>query len=297
MQKIGFIGLGHMGLPMALNLLKQGYQVRVYDLNPEAIQEAVVAGATAAETAIAAVLGCEVVITALPEGKHVRMVYLGDEGLLQQVQEPTLFIDCSTIDIATCQEVHVVAEARGHRLLDAPMSGGVMGAKNATLTFMIGGMESDFQAALPLFQAMGKNIFHAGAASHGIAAKICNNLMLGIHMICTSEAFNLAASLGLDPKKLYEISSVSSGYSWSLNVYCPAPGVLPQSPANNQYKPGFTANMMLKDLKLAATAAANAGVTVPMTDKAKEMYQAFCETDGQLDFSAIICYLKLLGLK
>lgn len=223
------------------------------------------------------------------------MVYLGNEGLLQQIQQPTLFIDCSTIDIATCQEIHTVAAARGHHLLDAPMSGGVMGAKNATLTFMVGGAEADFQAAFP--QAMGKNIFHAGKATHGIAAKICNNLMLGIHMICTSEAFNLAEGLGLSPKKLYEISSVSSGYSWSLNIYCPAPGVLPQSPANNGYKPGFTANMMLKDLKLAVTAAEDAQIPVPMTANAKEIYQAFCETEGQLDFSAIICYLKSLGLK
>lgn len=297
MQKIGFIGLGHMGLPMALNLLEKGYQVHVYDVNPEAMENAVAAGAIAAKTAIAAGHVCEVVMTVLPEGRHVRAVYLGAEGLLQQVQKPTLFIDCSTIDIVTCQEIHAAAITCGHRLLDAPMSGGVMGAKNATLTFMVGGEKADFQASLPLLQAIGKNIFHAGSATHGIAAKICNNLMLGIHMICTSEAFNLAESLGLDPKKLYEISSVSSGYSWSLNVYCPAPGVLPHSPANNDYKPGFTANMMLKDLKLAVTAAQEGEITVPLTNKAQEIYQTFCETDGSLDFSAIICYLKSLGTK
>ncbi|WP_032112916.1 3-hydroxyisobutyrate dehydrogenase [Candidatus Paracaedibacter symbiosus] len=296
MKKIGFIGLGHMGLPMVQNLLMAGYQVWVYDLAPQVIQECLVAGALATASAREAAIGRDVVITALPEGKHVRAVYLGEEGLLQNVKQSTLFIDCSTIDIATCQEVHELAERQGHRLLDAPMSGGVMGAKNATLTFMVGGTDTDFDAALPLLQAMGKNIFHAGAATHGLAAKICNNLMLGIQMICTSEAFNLAEKLGLDAKKLYEISSVSSGYSWSLNVYCPAPGVLPQSPATNDYKPGFTANMMLKDLKLATAEALDANVPVPLTGHAQQLYQDFCATDGQLDFSGIICYLKSLSL-
>lgn len=294
MTEIGFIGLGHMGLPMALNLLKSGEKLWIYDLNFQALEQATIAGATRTSTAIDAATGRDMVITVLPDSAQVQDVYLGKFGLLEQIQNPTLFIECSTIDIATCRAVHVAAARHGHRFVDAPMSGGVMGAKNATLTFMVGGAEEHFQECLPLLLLMGKNIFHAGDATHGIAAKICNNLMLGIHMIATSEAFILAQQLGLSPKKLYEISSVSSGASWSLNTYCPAPGVLPQTPSSNNYKAGFTATMMLKDLNLAANAAAEIKSSLPMTHTAKEVYQAFCNEDGQLDFSGILCYLKTL---
>ena len=297
MKKIGFIGLGHMGLPMALNLLNAGEKLWIYDLNPQTLEEAITAGATLTSTAIEAATGRDIVITVLPGSTQVHDVYLGKFGLLEQIQEPTLFIECSTIDITTCRALHTAANQHGHRFVDAPMSGGIMGAKNATLTFMVGGTEPHFQESLPLLQAMGKNIFHAGDATHGIAAKICNNLMLGIHMIATSEAFILAQALGLDPKKLYEISSVSSGSSWSLNVYCPAPGVLPQSPASNNYKAGFTAAMMLKDLNLATTAATEIKPSLPMTHTAKEIYKTFCDVDGQLDFSGILCYLETLASK
>lgn len=294
MTEIGFIGLGHMGLPMALNLLKSGEKLWIYDLNFQALEQATIAGATRTSTTIDAATGRDMVITVLPDSAQVQDVYLGKLGLLEQIQSPTLFIECSTIDIATCRAVHIAAARRGHRFVDAPMSGGVMGAKNATLTFMVGGAEEHFQECLPLLLLMGKNIFHAGDATHGIAAKICNNLMLGIHMIATSEAFILAQQLGLSPKKLYEISSVSSGASWSLNTYCPAPGVLPQTPSSNNYKAGFTATMMLKDLTLAATAAAEIKSSLPMTHAAKDIYQAFCDEDGQLDFSGILCYLQTL---
>ncbi len=294
MTEIGFIGLGHMGLPMALNLLTVGVKLWIYDLNPQALEEAATAGAMKTSTAIDAARGRDMVITVLPGSDQVQDIYLGKMGLLEQIQEPTLFIECSTIDIATCRTVHAAAARHGHRFVDAPMSGGVMGAKNATLTFMVGGTETHFQECLPILLYMGKNIFHAGDATHGIAAKICNNLMLGIHMIATSEAFILAQQLGLSSKKLYEISSVSSGASWSLNTYCPAPDVLPQIPSSNNYKAGFKATMMLKDLNLAASAAAEIKSSLPMTHTAKEIYQAFCDVDGQLDFSGVLCYLKTI---
>jgi 3-hydroxyisobutyrate dehydrogenase len=295
MASIGFIGLGHMGFPMMENLLKAGHHLYVFDLNSDALAQAKSLGAFPCASGLEAGRHRDFVFSMLPEGKHVQQVYLSESGLLHHLPQDSFLIECSTIDITTSQAIHTLAKAQGIRLLDAPVSGGVVGAKNATLTFMVGGNQKDFEAAKPLLQQMGKNIFHAGAATHGQAAKICNNLMLGIHMVGTSEAFNLAEKLGLAKEKLFEIACLSSGQSWTLVNYCPAPGLVPTAPANRDYQPGFTAQMMLKDLGLAVDAATATGTPIPLTTTAKQLYQDFCVQEGQLDFSAIIQYLKNLS--
>lgn len=291
MTTIAFIGLGHMGAPMAQNLIHKEHDVALFDLNLEAAEDCAQDGGTPYSDALEACQGREIIISMLPEGKHCRQLYLGEEGLIENLTAPSIIIDCSTIDMETSQELHEGAQKWGHHFLDAPVSGGVTGAKSGKLTFMVGGTADNFAKILPILQCMGKNIFHAGEATHGLAAKICNNLMLGIHMVGTSEAFILANRLGLANEKLYEIACASSGQSWTLVNYCPAPGILPSSPANNQYKPGFTGEMMLKDLKLAVDAAHNADISIPLTEKAKELYDEFCHECEGLDFSGIIQYL------
>ncbi len=295
MPGIGFIGLGHMGFPMMQNLIKAGHQLFVFDVNSSVMEAAEALGAVKCSSALEAAMGREFVVTMLPEGKHVNQVYLSEEGLLHHLPPGSFFIDCSTIDIHTARQIHDLASQKGHHLLDAPVSGGVVGAQGGTLTFMVGGTVENFEKAKPLFLLMGRNIFHAGAATHGQAAKICNNLMLGIHMIGTSEAFNLAEKLGLSKEKLFEISSVSSGQSWTLINYCPASGLVPTSPANRNYQPGFTATMMLKDLSLALNAAEGSHLKIPLTESAQKLYQDFCLQEGHLDFSAIINYLRKLS--
>lgn len=293
MVKIGFIGLGNMGGPMARNLAKAGHELKVFDLSKEAVASLVEAGATAAPTAADAAKGVEFVVTMLPAGEHVRSVYLGEGGLLAAADEGTVFIDSSTIDVPTAREVIAAAVAAGMSMLDAPVSGGVGGAEAGTLTFMVGGEEEDFAKALPIIESMGKNIFHAGGAGTGQVAKVCNNMILGISMIAVSEAFALGEKLGLDAQKLFDISSTASGQCWSLTTYCPVPGPVPTSPANRDYKPGFTAGMMLKDLRLAQDASRTARVPTPLGAHAAQVY-ALMEALGHeaIDFSGVIKLIK-----
>jgi 3-hydroxyisobutyrate dehydrogenase len=229
----------------------------------------------------------------LPAGAHVRSVYLGDDGLIATAAKGTLMIDCSTIDVATAREVIAAATAAGHAMIDAPVSGGVGGAEAGTLTFMVGGADEAFERAKAILEAMGKNIVHAGGAGNGQAAKICNNMLLGISMIGTCEAFALAEKLGLDHQKLFDISSKASGQNWSLTTYCPVPGPVPTSPANRDYQPGFAVSMMLKDLRLAQEAAAKAGASTPLGAEAAALYALYENAGhGGADFSGIIRMLR-----
>ncbi|VAV90346.1 3-hydroxyisobutyrate dehydrogenase [hydrothermal vent metagenome] len=293
MSKIGFIGLGNMGGPMAANLVKAGHEVKGFDLVSENLENFVVAGGKAAGTVADAVGDAEIVISMLPAGKHVMAVYSGPEGVLENVADGALLIDCSTIDVTTAREIAEQAAASGFDMLDAPVSGGIMGAQGATLTFMTGASDQAFARAEPVLAQMGKNIIHAGGPGNGQAAKVCNNMLLGISMIGVSEAFNLADKLGLDRQKLFDISSTASGQCWSLTTYCPVPGPVATSPANNDYQPGFSVAMMLKDLKLSQDAASSAGVDTPLGAHATELYDAF-ETagNGDVDFSGIIKHLR-----
>jgi 3-hydroxyisobutyrate dehydrogenase len=293
MAKIGFIGLGNMGLPMAQNLIKAGNTVRGYDVAAAAVEKLVGGGGSAANSAADACQDAEVVVTMLPAGEHVRGVYLGANGVLAKVGEGTLLIDSSTIDVESARAVAAAASERGLAMIDAPVSGGVAGAQAGTLTFMVGGPDEAFARAKPLLEAMGKTIVHAGAAGNGQAAKICNNMVLGASMIVVSEAFLLAEKLGLDAQKLFDISSKSSGQCWSMTSYCPVPGLVPTSPANRGYQAGFTAAMMLKDLKLAQDAARATQATTPLGAGAAVVYQQFVESgDAGVDFSGIIRFLR-----
>jgi 3-hydroxyisobutyrate dehydrogenase len=292
-MKIGFIGLGNMGGPMAANLAKAGHQVTAFDMSAAALDKAASAGIARAGAAGAAASGADVVVSMLPAGQHVRSVYLGDDGLLASAAAGTLFIDSSTIDVATAREVHAAASQRRVQFLDAPVSGGVGGAAAGTLTFMVGGDEQAFERAKPILEKMGKNIFHAGGAGNGQAAKICNNMLLAISMIGTCEAFVLAERLGLSHETLFRISSTASGQCWSLTSYCPVPGPVPTSPANRDYQPGFTAAMMLKDLKLSQNAAQAAGAATPLGAQATALYTLFESAGaGARDFSGIIQMLR-----
>ncbi|MEO0993405.1 MAG: 3-hydroxyisobutyrate dehydrogenase [Pseudomonadota bacterium] len=289
MARIGFIGLGNMGLPMAKNLLKAGHEVMGFDLSVDAMAALAEAGGTPEDAARLAVTDADVVVTALPAARHVRMVYLGGDGMLAVARPGTLFIDCSTIDVATARAVGQEADAAGQRFVDSPMSGGVGGATAGTLSFMVGGSAPAFEAAQPILAAMGKNIFHAGDTGAGCAAKICNNLMLAIQMIAVSEGFSLAEKLGLEAQKLYDISSTATARCWSLNDYCPAPGPVPTSPANRDYQPGFAADLMLKDLRLAMEAAQSEGVATPLGAQAAQLYAMMQLVGaGGDDFSGII---------
>jgi 3-hydroxyisobutyrate dehydrogenase len=294
MARIGFIGLGNMGLPMALNLIKAGHQVDGFDLQPAAVDRLIAAGGSAAGTVDAIASHADTVVTMLPAGEHVRAVYVDTGGVLQNVKAGTLLIDCSTIDVESARAVATAAEAKGLPMVDAPVSGGVAGAQTATLTFMVGGSESAFAQARPLLEAMGKTIVHAGGSGNGQAVKICNNMILGVSMIAVSEAFLLAEKLGLDAQKLFDISSKSSGQCWSMTNYCPVPGPVPTSPANRDYQAGFTAAMMLKDLKLAQDAARGSAVATPMGAGAAAVYERFVQDgDGAgIDFSGIIRFLR-----
>lgn len=293
MARIGFIGLGNMGLPMALNLIKAGHAVAGYDVGASQSQKLVAAEGSAAPSIAAAVSGADIVITMLPAGKEVREVYLGAAGVLHSAAADTLLVDSSTIDVGTARTVAAAAAAKGLPMLDAPVSGGVGGAQAATLTFMVGGTDAAFARAKPVLETMGRTIVHAGGPGNGQAAKICNNMILGISMIAVSEAFVLAEKLGLDHQKLFDISSKSSGQCWSLTSYCPVPGPVPTSPANRDYQAGFTAAMMLKDLKLAHDAAQAAGATTPLGADAAALYER-CVASGMggRDFSAIIRFLR-----
>ena len=291
--KIGFIGLGNMGAPMAANLISAGYEVIGFDLSEEAIATFEAAGGTAVDSVTAIAQRSDVVVTMLPAGAHVRQIYMGEGGLLETVKPGTLLIDSSTIDVDSARAVAAAATAKGNPMVDAPVSGGVGGATAGTLTFMVGGSDAAFEAARPYLDIMGKTIVHAGDAGTGQAAKICNNMILGVSMIAVSEAFVLAEKLGLDAQKLFDISSTASGQCWALTSYCPVPGPLPTSPANREYAPGFAAAMMLKDLKLAQEASNSSGAATPLGAQASALYSMFCNSGGQeLDFSAIVKYLR-----
>ncbi|MCX5193022.1 3-hydroxyisobutyrate dehydrogenase [Streptomyces sp. NBC_00249] len=291
-RTVAFVGLGHMGGPMAANLVAAGHRVLGFDLVPELLSAAADAGVEPAGSAAAAVSASDTVITMLPTGRHVLALY-EERGLLAAARPGSLFVDCSTIDVADARAAHAAVRAAGHRALDAPVSGGVTGARAATLTFMAGGGEEEFAAAGPLLAAMGKKAVHCGAAGAGQAAKICNNLILGISMIGVSEAFVLAESLGLDHQALYDVASTASGQCWALTVNCPVPGPVPASPANRDYLPGFAAPLMAKDLGLAANALRAGNVDAPLGLKAAEMYAAFAAGEGAgLDFSAIVHTLR-----
>ena len=290
-MKIAFIGLGNMGGGMAANLAKAGHEVRAFDLSEEALVRAVEAGCTRAASAAEAVTGAEAVVTMLPAGKHVASVYVAD--VFPNAAPGTLLLDCSTIDVATARANIEAARAKGLVAVDAPVSGGIAAANAGTLTFMVGGTDGGFARAEPILAKMGKAVIHAGAAGAGQGAKICNNMLLGASMIATCETLALAQKLGLDPQKFFDIASVSSGQCWSLTSYAPLPGVGPTTPADNGYKGGFAAALMLKDLRLAMEAAASVDADVPMGSKARELYEAFVEADKDgRDFSAIIQTLQ-----
>ena len=289
MTRIGFIGLGNMGLPMARNLAKAGFAVVGHDVVAAARARAAEAGLPVVEELDRAVADVEMVITMLPAGPQVREVYLADGGVLDNAEQGALLIDCSTIDVETARAVHEAARGQGLAMLDAPVSGGVAGAEAASLTFMVGGEAEAFARARPVLERMGKAVVHAGPAGTGQAAKICNNMMLGIQMISVCEAFVLAEKLGLSADKLFEISSRASGQCWSLTSYCPVPGPVPASPANRDYRPGFTAAMMLKDLRLAQQTASAVGAATPLGAEACQLYALFAAAGKEgLDFSAII---------
>ena len=287
-MKIGFIGLGNMGAPMAANLAKAGHEVTGFD----------VAGTTAegvgvAASAVEAASDKDAVITMLPNGDILRGVAA---EIVPAMRKGAVFVDCSTVDVESARAAHELAGGAGVLSVDAPVSGGVGGAAGGTLTFMCGGSEEAFEVARPMFDIMGQKAVHCGEAGAGQAAKICNNMILGISMIGVCEAFNLADKLGLSRQSMFDVVSTSSGYCWSLNAYCPAPGVGPTSPADNDYKPGFAAELMLKDLKLSQQAADGVGAPTPMGAQALEMYDAFVGEDGKgMDFSAMLPRLAKLA--
>jgi 3-hydroxyisobutyrate dehydrogenase len=292
-MKVGFIGLGNMGGPMAANLVKAGHEVTGFDLSRAVLEAFTKAGGKAAATVAAAASDAEIIITMLPAGPHVRLVYAGEGGVLGAARKDALLVDSSTIDVDTARAVTEAAGKRGFDMLDAPVSGGVGGATAGSLTFMVGGSAAGFAKARPVLEDMGKTIVHAGQAGNGQAAKICNNMMLGISMIGVCEAFALADRLGLDRQRLFDISSKSSGQCWSMTSYCPVPGPVPSSPSNRDYEAGFTADMMLKDLKLAQQAAQAAGAATPLGAAAAALYQMLTNSGrGAKDFSVMFQLLQ-----
>ena len=288
-MKIAFIGLGNMGAGMAANLVKAGHTVRAFALSEVALGQAKTNGCATFPTAKEAVQGVDAVVSMLPNGGIVSRVFTSD--VIGHAPQDAILMDCSTIDVATARNVIGAATAAGYDMVDAPVSGGIAAAQGGTLTFMVGGTDDAFTRAQPILSAMGKAVIHAGGGGAGQAAKICNNMLLGIHMIGTCEAFTMAQKLGLDPQTFYDISSVSSGQNWSMTSYCPVPGVGPQSPADNQYQGGFATALMLKDLKLAMEAGESAGMETPLGAHARALYEKFAEEHSDLDFSAIITTL------
>ncbi len=290
MARIGFIGLGNMGGPMAGNLVKQGHSVKGFDLVADFLKRAGERGVSAAASAADAVKDVDIVVTMLPAGRHVLEVYA---QVLGAAKAGTLFIDSSTIDVASARTAHDLAGQAKMLSLDAPVSGGVGGAEAGTLTFMAGGSAEAFAKAKPVLEAMGKKVVHCGDAGAGQAAKICNNMILGISMIGVGEAFVLAEKLGLSHQALFDVASTSSGQCWSLTTYCPVPGPVPGSPANNAFKPGFASALMVKDLKLAQEAAAGSGANTPMGALAAQLYGLFSASgEGNTDFSGIIHMIR-----
>jgi 3-hydroxyisobutyrate dehydrogenase len=293
-QIIAFIGLGNMGLPMAKNLINAGFEVKGFDLSADARAAIVDAGGAAFDTVQAAVSDADTVITMLPSGAIVKNVYEGDDGVFAAAKLGTLMIDSSTIDVASARTVAAAAKNKGFEMVDAPVSGGVGGAAAGTLAFMVGGDAATFERAKPVLDPMGAKIVHTGGSGNGQAAKICNNMLLAISMIGTSEAFNLGRALGLDDQVLFDVASNASGQCWSLTSYCPVPGPVPSSPANNDYAPGFATALMLKDLRLAMEAVESVDANTPLGRASTEIYTEMDENGfGGMDFSGVI--KKLAG--
>ncbi|MBB5859723.1 3-hydroxyisobutyrate dehydrogenase [Xanthomonas arboricola] len=289
MSKIAFIGLGNMGGPMAANLSNAGHQLRVFDLVPAALDAAVAAGAHAASSAHDTLADAEIVISMLPASRHVEALYLGEAGILAQIPEGALVIDCSTIAPASARKLAAEAQARGLAVLDAPVSGGTAGAAAGSLTFIVGGAAQVLERARPVLQAMGKNIFHVGDNGAGQVAKLCNNMALGVIMAATGEALALGVAQGLDPAVLSQMMAVSTGRSWATEVCNPWPGVLPNAPASRGYSGGFGNDLMLKDLGLVAESAVQAGVSIPLGELARNLYAMNSKAgNGALDFSSVI---------
>jgi 3-hydroxyisobutyrate dehydrogenase len=287
-MKIGFIGLGNMGLPMALNLLKAGHEVFAFDLVKTQLDAFAAAGGSIAPNANATSKDAELLITMLPASKHVEGLYLGEHGLLEAANPKTLLIDCSTISPTVAQAVSTVAKEKGFAMLDAPVSGGTAGAQAGTLTFMVGGQLQDVERARPVLEKMGKNIFYAGTSGAGQTVKVCNNMLLGIQMLGTSEALRLGIANGIDPKVLSDIMSKSSGRNWALELYNPCPGVMENVPSSKGYTGGFGVDLMLKDLGLAVENATNLDANVPLGKLAQQLYESHSKDgNGQLDFSSV----------
>ena len=290
MTTIAFIGLGNMGNPMAANLVKAGFQVNGFDLIPENLTAAKENGVVVMANAPAAAKDAEIIITMLPAGKHVLSVY---DSLVSKAKKGALFINSSTIDVESARKAHAIAAKAGYSSVDAPVSGGTGGATAGTLTFMAGGAKEAFDRAEPILKPMAGRIVHCGEAGAGQAAKICNNMILGISMIAVGEAFVLAEKLGLSHQALFDVASTSSGQCWSLTTYCPVPGPVPTSPANRDYQPGFAAGLMLKDLKLSQEAAQAAGAVTPLGAEATQLYGLFnAQGNAGVDFSGIIRFLR-----
>ena len=293
-DQISFIGVGNMGNPMAKNLMNAGKKVKVFDISKKMIEKAKKNNLEVVENLDDLITkATNIVITMLPEGKNSKDIYLGEKGIINKVSKNCLIIDCSTIDIQTSIEIGKKATSLGIKMIDAPVSGGVMGAKKATLNIMVGGTKESFELALPILKIMGKNIFHAGEIGCGNGAKICNNMSLGITMIAASESLMLAKRLNIDIKKVHEIMKNASGNSWPISVYPPVPGLIEGTPSNNKYKAGFSSAMMAKDLKLANEASKSVNANTPLGKKALEIFSKFCESgNSEADFSAIS---KLIG--
>ena len=297
MAVIAFVGLGNMGGPMAANLVAAGHQVQGFDLAEAGRRQLAEQGGKACDTMGQALAGAETVITMLPAGRHVREVLVGEGGAFSRLEVGTLVIDCSTVDVETARAMHQEAASRGLPFLDAPVSGGITGAAAATLTFMVGGEAPALDQARPLLDRMGRTIVHAGSAGAGQAAKVCNNMILGISMVAVAEAFALADKLGLSRQALFDIASKSSGQCWSLTSYCPVPGPVPASPANKDYQAGFAAALMVKDMTLAVEAEQQAGAPTVLTDHALAAYRAMVDRGwGEKDFSVVARALLSGGL-
>lgn len=291
MSNIAFIGLGNMGGPMAINLIKKGHNVTGFDLSQSALQILVSAGGQISDSAVAAAKNADVIISMLPSGKHVAELY--SDEFISQLKPDTLIIDSSTIDAVTARSVAELAATKGCKMIDAPVSGGTAGAQAGTLTFIVGGKTKDYEKARPILKCMGQNIFHAGDSGAGQVAKICNNMLLAIHMIGTSEAINLGVRHGLEPKILSEIMQKSSGRNWSLEVYNPYPGVMENAPSSREYSGGFAVDLMTKDLGLAAEAGLETRTSTPLGNAALNLYRIWSEAgNGTSDFSSIIQFLN-----
>lgn len=293
MTRIGFVGLGNMGLPMAIHLVKAGFEVMGYDLNPKALGDFVEAGGQATANLKTLAQGQDILITMLQTGEQVQAVCLGQDGLFAHAPKGALFIDCSSIAVKASRDIQAQARRYGLDSIDAPVSGGVGGAKAASLTFMVGGPHELVNRARPILNLLGKKIIHTGDMGSGMAAKICNNMILGVSMIAISEAFLLAEKLGLSAEKLFEVVNNASGQCWAMSNYVPLPGILPEVPANHDYKAGFSAKMMLKDLRLSQDSAESTALSTPLAQSATALYESFVAMgDGEQDFSAIINTLR-----